>query len=91
MTMIAFTRNYHDHSNNLGYQFEFFCDKCNNGHRSAFKANKVGMAGEFMRAAGSLFGGVFSSAANASAKPGGSGSASAGTAPGGSAASIVGG
>ena len=66
MAMIAFTRNYHDHSNNLGYQFEFFCDKCNNGHRSAFKANKVGMAGEFMRAAGSLFGGVFSSAASAS-------------------------
>src|SRR5476651_2458640 len=66
MAMIAFTRNYHDHSNNTGYQFEFFCDKCGNGHRSAFKASKVGMAGEFMRAAGSIFGGVFGSAASAS-------------------------
>jgi len=66
MPLIAFTRNNSDHSNNTGFQFEFFCDKCGNGHMSAFKPNKVGMAGEFMRAAGSLFGGVFGSAATAS-------------------------
>lgn len=66
MSMIAFTKNYTDHSNNTGYQFEFHCDKCGNGYRSQFKASKIGMAGEFMRAAGSMFGGVFGSAASAS-------------------------
>ena len=66
MTMIAFTRNHTDHSNNTGYQFEFFCDKCHNGHMSGFKANKLGVASEFMRAAGGLFGGLFGNAAEAS-------------------------
>lgn len=57
MAAHAFTKNHRDHSNDTGYQFEFFCDKCGNGLRSSFKYNKVGVAGKFFRAAGSLFGG----------------------------------
>src|SRR5438874_89461 len=53
----SFTRNYHDHSNDTGYQFEFFCDKCGNGFRSTFRASTVGVASKLFKAAGSLFGG----------------------------------
>jgi len=53
----SFTRNYTDHSNDTGYQFEFHCDKCGNGYRSSFKASTVGVAGKLFKAAGSLFGG----------------------------------
>jgi hypothetical protein len=57
-----FTRNYADRSNNSGYQFEFFCDKCGNGHRSAFVTSKLGLAAGILRAAGSLFGGRLANA-----------------------------
>lgn len=53
----AFTRNFTDHSNNSGFQFEFHCDKCGNGYRSSFKTSSLGMAASFLKAAGSLFGG----------------------------------
>jgi hypothetical protein len=56
MGLIRFTANHTDHCNNNGYQFEFHCDKCGNGFTSTFQASKVGMAGGFLRAAGSLFG-----------------------------------
>jgi hypothetical protein len=56
MTVQAFTRNYRDHSNGEGFQFEFFCDKCGNGFRSSFVTNKLGVAAGFLRAAGSIFG-----------------------------------
>lgn len=57
MGLIQFTSNVTDHSNANGYQFEFHCDKRGNGYMSSFQANKVGMAGGFLRAASSLFGG----------------------------------
>src|SRR3954470_24215639 len=63
MTLIQFTRNYTDHSNNRGYQFEFFCDKCGNGHRSSFNASALGMASGLLEAASSIFGGFLNSAA----------------------------
>lgn len=53
----AFTRNHRDHSNDSGFQFEFFCDKCGNGHRSSFQTNAVSVAAKLFKAAGSLFGG----------------------------------
>lgn len=37
-----------------GFQFEFFCDKCGNGHMSPFIASKVGVATGILRAAGSF-------------------------------------
>ncbi len=58
-----FTRNHTDHSNDTGFQFEFHCDKCGNGFRSSFKANKLGMAASLLKAAGSLFGGGLYNAA----------------------------
>jgi hypothetical protein len=54
---IPFTRNHRDHSNDTGYQFEFFCDKCGNGHRSSFQTSGMGVATKMLKAAGSLFGG----------------------------------
>lgn len=65
MGLIAFTKNHTDHSNDQGFQFEFFCDHCGNGHMTAFQASKIGMAGGFLRAAGSLFGGVLGNVADA--------------------------
>jgi hypothetical protein len=65
MAMIQFTRNYTDRSNEHGFQFEFYCDKCNNGHLSEFSASKLGLAASFLQAAGSFFGGSLSRAAYA--------------------------
>jgi RNA polymerase subunit RPABC4/transcription elongation factor Spt4 len=62
MTTQPFTRNHRDHSNDTGFQFEFFCDKCGNGHRSSFQTSGVGLAASMLKAAGSLFGGSVSRA-----------------------------
>lgn len=62
MATQSFTRNYNDHSNDSGFQFEFFCDKCGNGHRSSFVRNNVGFAASMLKAAGSLFGGTVAQA-----------------------------
>jgi hypothetical protein len=65
MSSIAFTRNYTDHSNETGYQFEFHCDKCGNGYRSSFQASALGVGAKLARGLGSLFGGGLSAAAQA--------------------------
>jgi hypothetical protein len=57
MGSIAFTRNYTDHSNDTGYQFEFHCDKCGNGYRSTFQGSALGMGSKIAKGLGSLFGG----------------------------------
>ena len=59
MAYIQFTRNYTDHSNDNGFQFEFFCDRCGNGFMSQFRPNKLGMLGDAARGLGNVFGGVF--------------------------------
>ncbi|WP_394847862.1 zinc ribbon domain-containing protein [Pendulispora brunnea] len=63
MASQAFTKNYRDHSNDQGFQFEFFCDKCGNGFRSTFKGNNLGVAASLLHAAGSIFGGIVKDAA----------------------------
>ena len=63
--MIQFVANHDDLSTDKGFQFKFYCDKCRNGHMSRFLPNKIGIAGELMRAAGSLFGGSFYDAGTA--------------------------
>jgi len=65
MALIQFTRNYADRSNDSGFQFEFQCDKCGNGHMSRFITSTIGMAAGFLKAAGSFFGGALSRAAYA--------------------------
>lgn len=62
MASQSFTKNFADRSNDTGFQFEFFCDKCGSGQRSAFKANKLGVAANLIKAAGALFGGSLRSA-----------------------------
>jgi hypothetical protein len=62
MAAQSFTKNHRDHSNDNGYQFEFFCDKCGNGHRSAFKTSAMGVAASVIKAAGAIFGGSMSGA-----------------------------
>jgi hypothetical protein len=57
MTAQSFTRNYRDYSNESGYQYEFFCDKCGNGHRSSFETSTSGVAASMLKAAGAFFGG----------------------------------
>jgi hypothetical protein len=57
MAATAFTRNYRDHSNDTGYQFEFFCDKCGNGFRSSFQTSALGVGSKIARGLGALLGG----------------------------------
>ena len=61
---IEFTRNYSDLSTNKGFQFEFYCDRCGSGYRTRFKPSVSGTLPEVLDTAGSLFGGIFNSAAN---------------------------
>ena len=49
MSTQPFTRNYRDHSNDTGFQFEFFCDKCGNGHRSSYQTSGMGFAASMLR------------------------------------------
>ncbi len=64
MASIEFVQNYDDLSTDQGFQFRFHCDRCGNGFMSTFQANKLGMAGGFLRAAGGMLGGVLGSAGN---------------------------
>lgn len=57
MSATAFTKNYTDHSNDTGFQFEFHCDKCGNGFRSAFKGSALGIGAKIAKGLGSFFGG----------------------------------
>lgn len=63
-THVPFTDNYEDLSTDRGFQFRFNCERCGNGHMSSFQANAAGMAGDALRAAGSLFGGLLGRAAD---------------------------
>jgi hypothetical protein len=61
---IEFTSNYSDHSTDRGFQFEFNCDRCGTGYRTRFQAFAAGTISTALDTASSLFGGIFSSAAN---------------------------
>lgn len=60
--MIQFVRNYDDLSTEKGFQFSFHCDKCGNGYMSQYQSNSLGLAGDLLNAASSVFGGFFSEA-----------------------------
>jgi hypothetical protein len=64
MSAIEFVENYDDLSTDQGFQFRFHCDRCGNGYQSTFVANKLGMAGGFLRAAGGFLGGALGNAGN---------------------------
>lgn len=43
MDISFFTRRYVDKSKNTGFQFEFFCDRCNKGHLTPFRIHALGV------------------------------------------------
>jgi hypothetical protein len=55
--IVPFTDNIRDLSNEMGYQFEFVCERCGNGHRAPFVTDKIAKGKGLLRAAGSLTGG----------------------------------
>lgn len=61
---IKFVTNYSDLSTDKGFQFEFYCDRCGSGYRTRFKPSVTGTVAGVLDAAGSLFGGLFNSAAD---------------------------
>jgi hypothetical protein len=63
MALIQFTRNHNDQSNDNGFQFEFFCDRCGNGYQTEFQNSATAGLTTALDTASSLFGGIFSSAA----------------------------
>jgi hypothetical protein len=64
-TPVPFTDNVSDLSNYEGYQFEFRCERCGNGYRSAYQRDKLEMGRGVLRAVGSLFGGRAQDLSNA--------------------------
>lgn len=64
MAIIEFVENYDDLSTDHGFQFKFHCNRCGNGYMSSFVPNKLGSAGDILRAAGGLFGGVLGNLGN---------------------------
>jgi hypothetical protein len=56
-SMVPFTNNYQDHSTREGYQFEFNCMRCGNGHASSFQHSVTGFGGRLLRMGGDLIGG----------------------------------
>jgi zinc-ribbon domain len=59
---VPFTSNVKDRSTSSGYQFEFICQRCGNGYRSALKPGSLGMAGKLTSGVtgllGKRFGGI---------------------------------
>ena len=63
---IPFTDNYQDLSTEEGFQFRFNCERCGNGYMSSYGRNLTDLAGDALRAASNIFGGVFGRAASSS-------------------------
>ena len=63
---IEFVSNYHDHSTDKGFQFEFVCNRCSTGYRTPFKASVTGVVSSALGAASSIFGGILGNAADVS-------------------------
>jgi len=66
MAVIEFVQNYNDLSTDQGFQFRFHCDHCGNGFQSTYVANKAGVAGDLLRAAGGFLGGILGNVGNSS-------------------------
>ncbi len=64
--IIRFTDNIQDLSNEQGFQFEFSCERCGNGYRSPYQANRAEQGRGLLRGVGSLFGGKLQQLSSAS-------------------------
>lgn len=58
--LVPFTDNFTDLSNLDGFQFEFRCERCGNGYRSAFRSDPRAAGQKLARGLGNLFGGTLS-------------------------------
>src|SRR5574341_1050822 len=65
---IEFTSNYSDLSTERGFQWEFHCQRCDNGYRSKFRPSATGLVTEALDVAGGLLGGLIGTAANVSGR-----------------------
>jgi len=63
---IEFVNNYKDLCTQKGFQFEFYCDRCQSGFRTRFKSSATGALTDLIGAAGSILGGIFGQAADVS-------------------------
>ncbi len=61
---IEFTNNYTDLSTNGGFQFEFKCNRCQNGYRTEFDSFEIATATNVLEGASGMLGGIFGQAAN---------------------------
>jgi hypothetical protein len=52
MSLTPFTRNYADNSTESGFQFTFFCDRCNSGTKTNFTPSKSYKKAGFLRGLG---------------------------------------
>lgn len=59
---IKFVSNYKDESTDNGFQFEFYCDRCESGFRTRFKSWAIGTISNAAETLGDMFGGVFGTA-----------------------------
>lgn len=62
--VFQFVRNYKDLSSDNGFQFEFYCDRCESGFRTKFREWKLGTASDVAGAIGDMVGGIFGRAAD---------------------------
>ena len=63
---IEFVSNYNDHSTDMGFQFEFQCNRCYTGYRTSFQPYAAGTVSNVLDGASSLLGGIFNQASNIS-------------------------
>lgn len=61
---LEFVNNYKDLSTEQGFQFEFFCARCDSGYRTTFKPSLTGKLSNALDTASSLFGGFLGTAAD---------------------------
>lgn len=61
---LEFVNNYKDLSIEQGFQFEFFCARCDSGYRTTFKPSLTGKLSNALDTASSLFGGFLGTAAD---------------------------
>ena len=69
MSEIKFSKNFSDHSvhsgTDAGFQFEFYCERCNDAWRSEFSPFRGGQASSWLGKAAGFFGGVMGEASSA--------------------------
>lgn len=61
MANTAFSDNFRDLCTNVGFQFEFYCERCHDAYRSDFAYHKLGVAAKILSVLSSFTGGLLHS------------------------------